>query len=222
MYLIPEGRKIRIFKGGKPLTGLNGVPLILEDDFSFNLSSSFEQLWSGNEKLSKLRNVISAASKDLGADFLQAATGVSKAQGYQIWSSTDPITFNLNLKFEMGSAKLYDARKEVYEPMITLASLSLPTLDPVLNNILVPPGPSIVAVASTYFENADIPKDSLMSIEVGNMLRLNSVIVTKAEPTFSPHLDENDYPIKGVISLEIRTVDIAHVELLTNYRRTQQ
>ena len=62
--------------------------------------------------------------------------------------------------------------------------------------------------------------ENVFSISIGKILYLDSVIIKKAEPTFSNDIDENGYPIWAKISLDISTTDIAYVEMLERQSNT--
>lgn len=231
MPKISAGQQIRIYENGRPLID-SRIPLVIKDEITLVLSSTFETLLSSNNNkwLTTFGNVI----RDLSGVGL---TSTFAFQGYQVWKSTEPLSFNVSIPFFFGSAELYDARREVYEPIMKLAELPLPYINKLgkkskgttLDDALTAPGPSILPV---LFPNSDTVKNLTAkgrdySVEIGNIVRLSNVIFLRAEPTFSlKNVDENGYPIFGTINLDVKTVEIATIDMLrtevTNYRYREE
>lgn len=204
--IIPAGKQVRIFKNGSSIVG--NIPLIIEDDVTINVSSSFGALVEnpGNDII----NAIGALSRDFtGIGF----SSQLKAQGFQIWKSTEPLSMNFNFKFYIGIKNYYNAEIEVYKPMINLMSVPTPSLDPTFNQVLIPPGPSI---ASVLLPNTKAARGHKISVEIGRLLRIPNAIITKAEATWSKEVDDKGFPISGIINIDIQSINIATVEMLTN------
>jgi hypothetical protein len=131
---------------------------------------------------------------------------------------------------------LYDAKEEVYLPMLELCTLCLPQESDDGYGNLIPPGPTILdaldvlneaykdssseqaAYTKIYDVGAQmyqslkekgIRSSAETSLSIGTYFRLKKIVVEKAEPTFSIEVDERGYPIAGKISLDIKSVYIA-------------
>lgn len=203
---IPKGKQLGMVKG-KTTIPSNGIPMILDEDITLSLSSSFKQLYGG--KSNTLFDLAGSVSKSFfGIGF----SSKFKEFGFQIWENTDPVSFNVTVTFHMGINKEYNAYTEVYKPAIELASLPLPTIGASiaggLAENLEPPGPS----PSTLLGGE---KFSPISLQIGNILYISNIIVKKAEPTFSTETDEFDYPIWAKVNLDIQSVETATVEMIT-------
>ena len=190
---------------------VTGIPLILEDDITISLSSTFNPLMQSSDSgIQKALTLLGGVFRDRtrGAGF----SGQFDWQGYQLWAGTDPISFTLNFSFYVGiSQGEHTAKREVYEPIIALAKLPLPRAG--FGGNLTPPGPSI----STLFSGRNAGKTTkgiITSIRIANILAFSTVIVKRAEPTFASEFDKDGYPIWGKISLEIETVHTATQQLL--------
>jgi len=219
---IPEGKKVTINKNGEPL--LPNTPLILDDDVTISLSSSFSPFLGAlfSSPSTKTAKIISSLGAIIARKFGEER-GVStqlKQFGIQTWDSTDPISLNLTFSFFRGLRGLYDAKKEVYDPIMTLCELPLPSLG-VLDSVLTAPGPTgaeaVEEVASLLSEEAKAALSDLTnyySIRIGNIISISGIVILKAEPTFTSECDERGYPIWGQINLDINSIETATVDLL--------
>jgi hypothetical protein len=206
MIKIPKGKQLKIFRAGKPISN---IPFILEDDLSMTLSSKFDSLVGGG-KGNLLFNMLGSVSRDItGFGF---STNFSQF-GYQQWLGTDPLTMSPTLAFYMGSTDANSAYTEVYKPALTLMSLPLP--EEASGGRLIAPGPSVLAA---FGMDEKIAEDKIISLEIGNILRINRIIVTRAEPTWSNEVDDKGYPIWVKIQLDITSLSTATVQMLNNSR----
>jgi len=236
---IPSGKKLRILSRGTEITS---IPMILDDDVQLSLSSSFSPLLGGSG--SKFLNLLSgiAQSMDINDGIKRVVkTGQIKEFGFQIWERTDPISFTATISFFMGITDANNAKTEVYDPIMTLASLPLPTVDS--DGFLIAPGPSLVDAIKGTSESEEpslvgnalnwiqsgLDKLGLgnefglgqnvtikrLSMEIGNYLRINPIIVKRAEPVFSLETDKEGWPIYGKVTLDIQSLFTATVETLT-------
>jgi len=212
---IPSGKILRLNLGGVRVTG--NIPIVLEEDITLSLSSSFSPLIGGGAS-NKLITMLGALSKDiLGYGF----SGQFKQMGFQVWTGTDPLGFSAQVGFYMGSTNLNDAKVEVYDPAIALMKLPLPDDSGSHDGIgLIAPGPSLLNILQKTkvgsLVGSHVPKAGakMISMQIGKILRVNSVIVKKAEPTFAIETDSNGYPIWAKISLDISSTVTATVQLL--------
>lgn len=189
-----KGKKIIIQKAKKPLG--NGYPLILENDITISLSSSFSSLLGGAD--TKLFNVIGAITRDFGFGF----SGQFKQLGFQVWDKSDPISISgITVGFEIDKYNV-NAFEQVYKPILELMQLPLPGEGSGGN--LIPPGASLLELFKEE-GNKNLSKETI-SVQLANILYIPSAIILKAEPTFSNETDDNDYPIWGKISLDIQSI----------------
>lgn len=215
---VPNGRRVVIKLGGtdimrNPRNNIApGLELVLENDFSLNLSSNFKPLYSGGGN--DLATFAGSISRDLG---FAGFSGQFKEFGAQIWQNTEPINFTLDFKFYKGITEANDARLEVYNPMKALQKLPLPIEGssasefdlPVSITNLIPPGPSFLNVLGLSDTSA-----LNISIQVGNIINIPKVIVKRAQPTYSNEVDENGYPLWGMINLEVSSLYTATTSMI--------
>ena len=215
--IIPRGKEVKI-RVNNALLNTN-VPLIIEDDITLNISSTFEPFFGGgaggggNSVLSQFAQFASARfGTDIGVG--------SKYLGFQVWKSTQPIDFSLSVGLYMETNALLD----VVEPMKRLMKLPVPTEG--LGGTLIPPGPNVITAIADAAENVNASTGglfsslsdfassqeegfSLVSVNVEKIIHFSKTVVKKAEPTFSIETDTNGYPIWGKIMLDFSTLFIA-------------
>lgn len=204
MIKIPRGKQLKIFRAGKPISN---IPFILEDELSLTLSSKFDSLVGGGQG-NALFNMLGSLSRDL-TDF-GFSTNFSQF-GYQQWIGTEPITLSPTVAFYMGSTDVNSAYTEVYAPALTLISLPLP--EEASGGRLIAPGPSVL---SAFGMDEKTAEERIISLEVGNIIRINRIIITRAEPTWSNEVDDKGYPIWAKIQLDITSLSTATVQMLNN------
>jgi len=205
MITIPEGKRLRLTVGSEPVA--SGIPLIIQNPITLSLTSTFSPLLGGGN--TKMLNVLGAAFAAVTKGKI-AFSGQYEQLGFQQWESTDPLAFSTELNFYMGSTNLNDAKREVYDPMIEISKLVLPEGGGGAGT-LIGPGPSVLSVS----DKVEYSFRTIV-IEIGRVLRINSIIIKKAEPTFSNETDENEYPIWGKLALDINSLSTATVGMLDN------
>lgn len=195
--VFPEGKRLYINVNKRNVTG--DIPMIIESDITFPLSSSFSPLLGGGN--SKLINILGQLNSAVGG---KGFSGQFKAMGIQVWDKTEPLTMSMTIAFYMNKIKP-DGFLQVYKPSMELAKLVLPTEGEHLG-VLVAPGPDFHSALAGEKKGAN---GKVMSLQIGKILHISSIIVTKAEPTFSAETDENGYPIWSKVSLEVKSVNTA-------------
>lgn len=214
---VPKGRKVTIYKNGVSVVD---VDLILAEELQISLSSTFGPP-TGMEGLG------SDLLTDLGSIFDSFSggrinfTGQNKYFTFQAWRSTGPVELNLNFEFHVGLSGKYSAKEAVYDPIMALAKLPLPT-EKGESGMLEAPGVTVgdmlASAISGWFANDDVQEEkfkiNVMSIEIGNIIRLPSIVVRKAEPIFSSEVTASGYPIAGKIQLGIASTTTATTGLL--------
>lgn len=202
---VPKGKKLIIMKDNELVVPFD-IPVVIDDDITISLSSSFSPLFGGGD--TKALNFIGAAL-GVATEGRIELSGQFKQLGYQQWSGTDPLAFTTTISFYMGATSLNNAEEEVYVPVMALAGLALPNER--AGGVLVSPGPPPTAAIE------QLPgkyKTRVVSIQIGQLLYLSSVIVKRAEPMFSKETDENGFPIWGKITLDINSLFSASVQML--------
>lgn len=205
--VVPQGKTLSLYRGRNPITN---VPLILEEDITLSLSSSFRPLVSGG-------NIKIDIAGGIAADIFGEEFGFSsqfKEFGYQVWERTDPLSFNATVTFHMGMLGEWNGRTEVYSPAIALSKLPLPTIgQAVLNNSienLKSPGPPATSLLEVGYGGNYVP----ISLQIANIIYISHIVVLKAEPTFSNETDENGNPVWASVNLDIQSVETATAEML--------
>lgn len=217
MAVLPRGKEIRIYESGVPILSspnydiASGIRLRQEEDVLLNISSSFEEIFSGSGNT--LVDAVGGAIRDFSGG-RYGGSSQFKQFGFQIWKKSQPIVMNFTFTFYMGMANVFSGRTEVEEPIRRLASLPLPTEN--ANGNLIPPGPSILQLLNGG--NSEFTKGLTYSIIIGESYRFPNVIITRAEPTLGQDKDEQGYSTWGKIQLEVRTAFNGTVELLNTKR----
>ena len=230
-FFIPEGREVKILLGTsnvfeelmKSSNGkLTRIPkLVYTDSTALSISSTYKNLVEAQG--STLLTLLSGATNGM------IPSGQFALQGLQIWESTDVMEFSLTVSLYMVD----DAKQDVVIPAISLSKICVPTYARNKEGSqgwgLIPPGPNIVtilnlvgadAVASKFSseDNRNMANTgSLLSVQIGNYLRIDRVVMTKVEPTFSEILDENYIPTSCTLDITFRTVEVVTTDMLQQF-----
>lgn len=195
---IPEGKRVRFQKDGKPLEGTENAKLILEEDITLTMSSSFNPITKGSS--SPMFTMLSGLLRDAGKTTMAGwASGQFKQLGFQVWEGTAPFKTTITINLFMEN----DAYEDVVKPTLALAKLCLP--EAVTGGALVAPGPSILTAFDNGKETEKGSMGKVLTCYIGRYI-LRNVIVETAQPTFSKQVDQNGYPISAKIELSITTV----------------
>ena len=210
---IPKGKKVIITQQtdeGAINIPFGRVPLVIEEDITLSFSSNFSPLVGGTG--SKALSAIGAAVRDASGGRV-GFSGQNKYMGFQVWEGSSPISFNATFGFYLGQSKLYSALQEVYRPVMELVRLVLPDVG--FAGSLIPPGPSLFSLIKGKGEQA--AKYYSLSITIAKVLRIDNVIITKAEPTFSNEVDEDGYPIWAKVAMDFQSVELANTGMLNTF-----
>ena len=169
------------------------ISAALEEDINLGLSSSFSRLI--DEGNNKILTVLGGALKTVSGGNL-GGSGQIKQAGYQIWTSTDPITINLTLGFYRKT----NAMQDISDSVRTLLKLPLPGEKA---GLLVPPGPSIIEALGIEPQAKGV--DSYVNLEIGGVV-IPRCILTKADPNYSKYQDSSGYPIYVRVSCSFQTM----------------
>ncbi len=199
--IIPKGKKVKFKRNN---TEIPGVPMILEDEVTVSMSSSFSEITKGNS--STVFSLIAGAIRDAGYENISAwAGGQFKQLGFQTWTGTAPLSTTLTVNLTMNN----DAKKDVVDPTLKLSKLCLP--EEGTGGALIPPGPSISSALQSNEDEAS--RGKIIHCYIGNYV-LRNVLVKRAQPTFSKFVDNNGYPISSRVELEITTLFSATTQMV--------
>jgi len=192
---IPKGKEVKIAVNGKGIfEGLSNSPkMTLYSDLTLTLRSQFSPLLGDQSSSARtLLGVVGQLSRDvLGFGF----SGQFKEQGYQVWTSTDPIRFSIEVMFHMKTS----AKNDVFYPSQALMKLPLPyTSEKGIG--LTAPGPSIAEAMGTTTQYG-----TRYSFRCG-VFYLPNVIVEAVEPTMSSETDSEGYPIWCQLKIDISSI----------------
>lgn len=206
---IPKGNIIELRQANKLIP--EKTPLINTEEISLKISSRFDSLIKSES------NDLMSLISNLNTPFKNLGSGVSSVSGYQVWKSTEPISFSAEIAFYMKTSGL----KDVVKPIQELTSLVVPIKTKEALT-LIAPGPTIRdALASQGIDTSGSAWGALRSkgnltLRIGRFIYLKSVILTSAEPTFSLSVDSEGYPITGKVRLEVSTIDIANTGMINS------
>lgn len=204
---IPSGYKIRILdSNGNDLTTAD---LILEEDFSIQISTVYEPLLKsgGSPNLTAFTSAITLLRE-------KGFSGQFKQQGAQVWTETKPLELKLALSLYFKTS----GKRDVYDPTIAIMKKSVPQISD--NKFgLIPPGPNIFEILGvdpkdTALGNIFSTTDESVTIQVGEIIYLKKCVIKNAIPTYSMHKDTDGYPMKCKLDLDITTVDIVTKDML--------
>lgn len=127
---------------------------------------------------------VETASKIVGGSGV-----VQQKLSQQIWVNSSPMEIPLELQFDAQN----DAYNDVYVPMRLLEMMALPDG---VGGFLYSPGTNrgIAGVG-----------ESTISLHIGTMMYIPSIIITTVNSSFSSRLDYRGYPISGRSSVTFRT-----------------
>lgn len=204
MTNIPKGKYVILQVNGRDVMDddniSQGVKLKIDKEVTLGLSSSWTELFEA--KGSALLDVVGSGIRDYTGGRV-GFSSQNKAFGFQYWTKSEPISFDMDFTFYAGSTGAYDAYTEVVYPMTKLSRLCLPSEGGTLGT-LIAPGPSVLSLLDdTKIENTSGLR---INIIIGGIYRFYNVIVKKAQPTWNKEVDDRGYPISGTINLEINTV----------------
>ena len=204
---VPLGKRLRISVGGIPINPV--IPMIIDNDITISLSSTFSPLLGGGGPLQKAATVLGLIS---GEVFGVSFSARHKVMGYHMWESTDPIMIpGMVISFYVDSLSV-SGKLQVYDPILELMKLPLPGESKLFPGILKPPGASI---ASLFLGTKGVHRTTI-SVEIGNILRIENALIKKAEPTFSNDSDSSGFPIWGKVSLDIQSLETATKDNVAN------
>jgi hypothetical protein len=108
---------------------------------------------------------------------------------FQVWESSSPLEFNLQLLFDAEN----DAYEDVVKPIQNLQKLSMPYYWGA--GFMLPPGPSLIE-----------RNRGRISLRIGRFLAINSVILPTVNVIYSSRFDAKGQPISAQVEMTVRTV----------------
>lgn len=153
------GTYVKVTKIERTTSDSYSVIVPYSEEFGFNCRQDWFM------PLKELYEYLEQVGKDLTKGFLGSAFNLVKGglrifgvqmftKGFsaKAWEKEPPIDLGLNLKFFLGMKGLWKASEEVYSPIMTLMSKTVPkTGDGVLKNVtLLSPGPTGIDVFIDY------------------------------------------------------------------------
>lgn len=155
--------------------------------------------WEGiTESIPGVSEIASAA--DTASQALAGRSTISTWSTRRKWAGSEPISFNLKLKFEAFS----DPYREVMLPCIGLQGLTLPRGGRLTANgfLLIPPGPNPFDLSNKG--GAATERNENISLNIGNFLKFGSVIIKTVNVTFENRMGSKG-PIGAEVDLSIET-----------------
>lgn len=202
--------KLLLGKDGEDLLG-EEVYLYTTQELQTSISQSYEPLLPSGSNV--LLTLLSSATKG------RIPSGQIKQQGFQIWKGTSPVNISLTCELVMNES----GKKDVVGPVATLQSYAVPGVN---GSTLVPPGPSIfraleglggdtkvggmIQQVIDSARNAGLTEEKgTLYIKVGSFLTLPNMVLENVSCTWSTSFDDEFYPIKCTLSLDLKGTEIA-------------
>ncbi len=200
--VIAKGKEVKSKQGGGRLSNTENANFILAEDLTLAFTSQFNDL-NKSESPSAFK-LLSGALKEMGVGWAGFFSGEYEQLGFQMWTGTSPITTSFNI--QLSAEK--NAEEEVVKPALALARMVLPTAGS--KGELTGPGPSIMSALDKGERIGDWEK---IHCYIGSF-RLENIIIDRAQPTFSKHVDQFGWPIFATVEVSIRTVFTATTNMI--------
>ena len=216
---IGSGKKITISKGRESVVG------ILDEEVSFTAQSSYvdllDNLGAGKliEGAKQVGTLVSSFSDFLGLGITKDASFVFKEASIPRWAGTEPLQMSLNISFYQDQTDA--SGQSIYVATQKLISWSLPTDEGGEGGNaawkgLKPPIPSDATVLIREASDYRNKSNNFINLKIGNILKLNKVIITQVDATYSTNSNQASYPVSIKLLLQIRTLSASTVGLLTH------
>lgn len=203
----PENQLVRIISSldlQNP-DGINEIVAILDKPFSMSCGSDWKPLVGVNTQLDELVQAVSQ----------NKLSGVSVYSTRRIWTGSDPLSLNLNLRFYAVN----NTYNEVISPCIRLQRMALPSYGTGHLSLLTPPGPSPYNwKADGSFSTINTTGDYIQ-IYIGGYLLFDPVIVKRVTCEFDNKYDTNGYPMGANVQVEFQTFQVMTKSDISNVVR---
>lgn len=198
---IPVGKHLKIFIGTPSDEKKEIVDLILDDEITFSIGSSYTTVVGGDN--SSLQSIMAMLAGNLW-DTLGGWLGGNSKLGYQVFSGGKPLTLSLNCRL----MAITDAFKDVVSKVRTLQLLTVPKEDDEGFLKVLPGLDPIEQITGDSNEinglTEDVHNTKWGYIKIGN-LSFYGVIFKEVSVTYSTDTDQTGYPISAKVSLDIET-----------------
>lgn len=197
--VIPPGRKVVIYTGEKNNPITEKITCILNGELSLDIKSQFSRI-AGDVDIPNwlllLGDVATSLIKnDTFHKVVSTVEGRNAKLGYQVYKSTDPLSFSLPLVFTAST----NAKTDVAEKVKALQKLVLPEVDK--NGIFVST-PGVSSLNMLAQEGDEKAKGATIFLDIGN-LHFNHVIIDSVQTTWSTEVDKTGYPISADVTLSV-------------------
>ena len=237
---IPAGKKIYLTSGGSyyldaalasgSYPGFVKIPMYLGEDLQLKTSSQYAQPFQSMQEgavnlglaTQTASALLGAGANKLGIDSVgkmaskfSNTTFQNQNSAFQIWKYSDPLSFSFTVKFYMGIADYYDAKLEVYYPTLRLMEIVLPEIVSG-SKLMVAPGPTITDFVNSFKENKIESYGESFSVFIGNVVKLQDIIIKDVEATFNHEVDSAGYPISSTVRISIETQKVGTRNMIRN------
>lgn len=225
------------------LTDLNvpeAVELLMEEktpslSFAYETEFPIEQTLNAiipkNSKVAAAVELLTAAA-DLGSTFINGANKEENSvpSVFNPWTKSMPawnqelknVKFSYTFNFRMGQYGLWNAKKEVFLPIINLIAPVLPrkisaffSEGPIPGKVALLSDSIIGALRAGFDERGGealavnligAVKKFTYNISFGNTVKFENCLINGAKPSFSSDTDEEGYPVAGSVELNFTTI----------------
>lgn len=193
-------------RGDQALTKTGGkiFPIVAYLPERYNID--FSSQWSSPFGRNDLASAAAAASGKYGgmaSMITQGALNIAgistklKAQSMQVWDSTSPMTFSIQMVFNADE----NAASDVRDKHRALLKLCAPSQNGL--GVLTQPGPTVASVSGAALGIAENSRQ--IDLYIGNYLKLQNVIVTNVSSDMSTLCDSAGIPINMTIGLTVES-----------------
>ena len=218
----------------------SSVELLMEEkvpSFSFNYSTekpieqTINAILPKDSKVTKAVEYLTVAA-DLGSTLTSKASGEENdvPAVFNPWTKSMPawnqelknVKFSYTFNFKMGQYKLWNAKTEVFLPIVNLIAPVLPrNINAFLSEGPIPGrtamlADSIISALKAGFnsEGGELLAANLIgavkkftyNITFGNVAKVENCLINGAKVSFSSDTDQNGYPIAGSVELSFTTI----------------
>ena len=190
-------------RGDKQLlsSGKNIFPIVanLPERYSIDFSSSWSSPFAKSD-LSSLAGLAGGAAGEAIAAGALAVAGISsklKSQSVQVWDSTSPMSFSVQMIFNAET----NSEADVRDKHRALLKLCAPSEGP--GGVLFQPGPTIAGKVGDMLRTSDTSRN--ITLFLGRYIMLDNVIIKGVSSDVSTLCDIKGIPINMTINLQVES-----------------
>jgi hypothetical protein len=181
----------------------------LQDD----IATRFEAHWAPLSAARVVTGVADEITQALTSLFGSSRTLMTKWMTRRVWTSTSPLDFTLNLKFQA----VYNTMKEVVQPCRELQRLILPYTPSdggIINELgfLAPPGPRFITTSIKDWGKK--VEGEVVDIHIGKYYFIKKCIVVDVSSKTPPRFEKGGNPIGAEMSIHFQTYEIVTKDTL--------